>query len=103
MIGVRIREVSVPRGSTVFATTIFSATQRCNVGTMLQPVETMLLRCSVALKIVVATFVTSPLSLYVMFSQFRPRDIFSRDFPFRPFYKLCIHVHVHGTTFVRNR
>ena len=35
-----------------FATTIFSATQRGNVGTMLEPFETMLQRC-VTLKIVV--------------------------------------------------
>ena len=35
-----------------FATTIFSTTQRCNVGTMLQSFETMLQRC-VALKVVV--------------------------------------------------
>ena len=37
-----------------FATTIFSATRRCNVGTMLQRFETMMLQRCVALKIVVA-------------------------------------------------
>ena len=36
-----------------FATTIFSATQRCNVGTIRNNVATML-QCCVALKIVVA-------------------------------------------------
>ena len=36
-----------------FATTIFSATQRCNVGTIRNNVATMLQRC-VALKLVVA-------------------------------------------------
>ena len=46
-----------------FATTIFSTTQRCNVGTMLQSFETMLQRC-VALKIVVANRPRVTSSLY---------------------------------------
>ena len=49
-----------------FATTIFSLTQRCNVGTVLQPFETMLQHC-VALEIVVScesSRVTSPLALH---------------------------------------
>ena len=46
-----------------FATTIFSSTQRCNVGTMLQSFETMLQRC-VALKIVVANRPRVTSSLY---------------------------------------
>ena len=55
-----------------FVTTIFSATHRCNVETMLELFETMLQRC-VALKIVVAnrsSQVTSPLKVSHLFLSF---------------------------------
>ena len=56
-----------------FATTIFSTTQHCNVGTMLQSFETMLQRC-VALKIVVANRprvrpTTNPFFIYYFWSK----------------------------------
>ena len=47
------RELKVMLLTGRFATTIINATQRCNVGTMLWPIETMLQRC-VALEVVVA-------------------------------------------------
>ena len=41
------------------------------------------------------------LSLYVLFSHFRPRDVLMGIF-LLSFYKLCVHLHVHKTTLERN-
>ena len=40
-------------------------------------------------------------SLYVLFSYFRQRDVLKGIF-FLCLYKLCVHIHVHKTTFERN-
>ena len=71
-------------------TTIFSATQRCNAGTMLSPFETMLQRC-VALKIVMR-IVSCNITLKRQTSQLHVIFMEELSYVLTQYFVSCVHV-----------